>query len=67
MIAGVGIAGLINAAMTIGGVEEGPFKAGCGHPSLDTAFAEKEIKRKKKKQREGRRRSANDKKAKKRA
>ncbi|KAI1315442.1 hypothetical protein EDD11_000775 [Mortierella claussenii] len=29
LIAGVGIAGLINAAMTIGGVVEGPIRAGC--------------------------------------
>ncbi|KAF9430098.1 hypothetical protein BGZ76_000974 [Entomortierella beljakovae] len=30
LIAGVGIAGLINAALTISGVEEGPVKVGCG-------------------------------------
>jgi uncharacterized oligopeptide transporter (OPT) family protein len=30
VIAGVGIAGLINAAMTIGGVKGGDIKAGCG-------------------------------------
>ncbi|KAF9900590.1 hypothetical protein BX616_002552 [Lobosporangium transversale] len=29
LIAGVGIAGLINAAMTIGGVKEGPVRVGC--------------------------------------
>ncbi|KAF9153537.1 hypothetical protein BGX21_010265 [Mortierella sp. AD011] len=30
LIAGVGIAGLINASMTIAGVKDGPVKAGCG-------------------------------------
>ncbi|KAI8350942.1 OPT oligopeptide transporter protein-domain-containing protein, partial [Mortierella sp. GBAus27b] len=38
LIAGVGIAGLINAAMTIAGVDEGPVKAGCGHPELKYAL-----------------------------
>ncbi|KAG0323615.1 hypothetical protein BGZ99_002670 [Dissophora globulifera] len=34
LIAGVGISGLLNAALTIGGVKEGPIKTGCGHPEL---------------------------------
>ncbi|KAF8930577.1 OPT oligopeptide transporter protein-domain-containing protein [Dissophora ornata] len=34
LIAGVGIAGLINAAFTIGGIQEGAVQIGCGHPEL---------------------------------
>ncbi|KAG0251796.1 hypothetical protein BG011_007369 [Mortierella polycephala] len=37
LIAGVGIAGLINAAMTIGGVDGSVVKVGCGWPENDDA------------------------------